>query len=206
MFSSEYEELSIGILNQCQEDNDEQTQKILIREQPSFGKLTCIDLAVVADSKRFIAQTGCQSLLTSIWMGRMQPYNSMFKVVYHLSRVTFERLMMSCDSICCVLQFVLALFCPPLILFLIYFTNDKVPEDSNGARSANKKDKVAGANGDARELVMQDTRMMMTQLGDDTDVHIGQTGARLTPFSRLVKFYSAPITKFSINFVSTTLQ
>ena len=85
MCCSEYEELSIGILNQCHEDNDEQTQKILIREQPSFGKLTCIDLAVVADSKRFIAQTGCQSLLNSIWNGRMQPYNSRTSVSFHNS-------------------------------------------------------------------------------------------------------------------------
>ncbi|XP_063716344.1 transient receptor potential cation channel subfamily M member-like 2 isoform X3 [Symsagittifera roscoffensis] len=178
--ADEYEALAIGILNQCQEDNDDQTQKILIREQPSFGKLTCIDLAVVADSKRFIAQTGCQGLLNSIWMGRMQPYNSMK-------------------------TFIFALFFPPLILTSIYFTNDTSPEERQRG--------VGGADGKTlsrRSTVpsvakKQSTKQIATStmmFGDDSNLIIGKTGTRLTKLERIIKFYNAPITKFSLNFGS----
>ncbi|XP_075245141.1 transient receptor potential cation channel subfamily M member-like 2 isoform X2 [Convolutriloba macropyga] len=177
-----YEELAIGILNQCQEDNDEQTQKILIREQPSFAKLTCIDLAVVADSKRFIAQTGCQSLLNSIWMGRMQPYNSMT-------------------------TFILALFFPPLILTSIYFTNDVNPDQKargiDGGQSRARANTLSGnpkRSGSMRQGNRAQT--LMDNFNDDSNLMIGRTGTRLTYMQRIIKFYNAPITKFSLNFGS----
>ena len=40
-------------------------------------------IAVKADNKEFISQTACQSLLNTIWMGKMMQENGTWRVRFH---------------------------------------------------------------------------------------------------------------------------
>jgi hypothetical protein len=41
--------------------------KAIIRQVPSYGNLTWLDLAVLAEAKEFIAQRAVQDVLNNIW-------------------------------------------------------------------------------------------------------------------------------------------
>ena len=80
LFFSEWSSLSIGVLSECYATDDQKAQDLLVRELIHWGDATCILIAVKADNKDFISQTACQSLLNSIWMGKMMQENKTWKV------------------------------------------------------------------------------------------------------------------------------
>ena len=80
IFFSEWSSLSIGVLSECYATDDQKAQDLLVRELIHWGDATCILIAVKADNKDFISQTACQSLLNSIWMGKMMQENKTWKV------------------------------------------------------------------------------------------------------------------------------
>ena len=73
-------DLAKGVLGQCYATEEHKTSMLLLRELPHFGESTSLRLAVEADNKAFIAHGACQSLLTSIWMGKMSTENRMISV------------------------------------------------------------------------------------------------------------------------------
>ena len=77
---SEFEDLAVGVLNSCYMHDEQKAQDLLIREMNNWGRATCVLIAVQADNKRFISQTACQSLLNSIWMGKMSQDNGLIRV------------------------------------------------------------------------------------------------------------------------------
>ena len=68
------------MLSECYATDDQKAQDLLVRELIHWGDATCILIAVKADNKDFISQTACQSLLNSIWMGKMMQENKTWKV------------------------------------------------------------------------------------------------------------------------------
>ncbi|XP_030829332.1 transient receptor potential cation channel subfamily M member-like 2 isoform X2 [Strongylocentrotus purpuratus] len=105
-----YEELAIGVLNECYIEDEKRSALLLVFELPSWGNSTCLSLAVEAMDKNFIAHPGVQSLLTQIWMGKISDKTSPF----HLWMCT--------------------LF-PPLIYFLVKFHEDDEEEKLSAAKS-----------------------------------------------------------------------
>ena len=59
---------------------------------------------------------------------------------------------------------------------------------------------AVGGKGDVP--LKQPLRNTFNDITADNTVMIGRTNAKLNPAQKLIKFYSAPITKFSLNFVS----
>lgn len=50
----------LGVYTECQNCNPERAQKLLVRVSPYWGKTTCLRLALEADDKNFVAQSGVQ--------------------------------------------------------------------------------------------------------------------------------------------------
>ncbi|XP_071482950.1 transient receptor potential cation channel subfamily M member 2-like, partial [Diadema antillarum] len=71
-----YEDLAIGVLNECYEEDEERSALILVSELPHWGNSTCLTIAVNAMNKNFIAHSGVQNLLTEIWMGKISDETS----------------------------------------------------------------------------------------------------------------------------------
>lgn len=54
---------SPGVFSECHKCDNERAQKLLVRVSPSWGRTTCLRLALEADNKSFVAQPGVQVLL-----------------------------------------------------------------------------------------------------------------------------------------------
>ncbi len=67
--ADEFENLSVEIIEKFYRRNSHACAKAIIRQIPQFGKMTWLDLAVMAEAKRFIAQRAVQDVLSDIWYG-----------------------------------------------------------------------------------------------------------------------------------------
>ncbi|XP_045910552.1 transient receptor potential cation channel subfamily M member 2 isoform X2 [Micropterus dolomieu] len=79
--ANHYEKHAIGVFSECHRSDEERAQKLLVRASPFWGKTTCLRLALEADDKSFIAQSGVQSLLTQIWCGELSVVNPVWRVL-----------------------------------------------------------------------------------------------------------------------------
>ncbi|XP_016411350.1 transient receptor potential cation channel subfamily M member 2, partial [Sinocyclocheilus rhinocerous] len=79
--ASHYEKQAIGVFSECHSWDVQRAQKLLIRVSPSWGRSTCLWLALEADAKSFIAHSGVQALLTQIWCGELSVDNPHWKVL-----------------------------------------------------------------------------------------------------------------------------
>ncbi|XP_042620293.1 transient receptor potential cation channel subfamily M member 2-like isoform X1 [Cyprinus carpio] len=79
--ASHYENQAIGVFSECHSWDAQRAQKLLIRVSPSWGRSTCLWLALKAEAKSFIAHSGVQALLTQIWFGELSVDNAPWKVL-----------------------------------------------------------------------------------------------------------------------------
>ncbi|KAL8176217.1 UNVERIFIED_CONTAM: hypothetical protein K2H54_025951, partial [Gekko kuhli] len=85
-----FENLAIGVFNECYRNGEPRAYKLLIRRSNLWGGATILQLAHQADARLFFAQDGVQSLLTQNWWGEMEQSTPVWKLL-------------------------LTFFCPPLI-------------------------------------------------------------------------------------------
>uniref|UniRef100_A0A667XU13 Transient receptor potential cation channel, subfamily M, member 2 n=1 Tax=Myripristis murdjan TaxID=586833 RepID=A0A667XU13_9TELE len=76
-----YETRAIGVFSECYSCDEERAQKLLVRASPSWGRTTCLRLALEADDKSFVAQSGVQAVLTQIWCGELGVDNPVWRVL-----------------------------------------------------------------------------------------------------------------------------
>jgi hypothetical protein len=58
----------------CAYLNDKyQACKIIMRGSNLYGDVTCLQIAVAADNKKFLHEDACQALLTNIWYDKVDP-------------------------------------------------------------------------------------------------------------------------------------
>ncbi|XP_031442375.1 transient receptor potential cation channel subfamily M member 2 [Clupea harengus] len=79
--ANHYERQAIGVFSECHSWDDQRAQRLLIRISPSWGKTTCLRLALEANDKSFVAQSGVQALLTQIWCGELAVDTPQWKLV-----------------------------------------------------------------------------------------------------------------------------
>ncbi|XP_041662819.1 transient receptor potential cation channel subfamily M member 2-like isoform X1 [Cheilinus undulatus] len=79
--ANHYEKQAIGVFTECNKNDEERAQKLLVRSSPYWGRTTCLRLALEADDKSFVAQSGVQALLTQIWCGELSVDNSVWRVL-----------------------------------------------------------------------------------------------------------------------------
>lgn len=76
-----YEKHAIGVFGECHISDEERARKLLTRASPFWGRTTCLRLALEADDKSFVAQSGVQALLTQIWCGELSVDNPVWRVL-----------------------------------------------------------------------------------------------------------------------------
>uniref|UniRef100_A0A665WZT2 Transient receptor potential cation channel, subfamily M, member 2 n=1 Tax=Echeneis naucrates TaxID=173247 RepID=A0A665WZT2_ECHNA len=79
--ANHYEKHAIGVFSKCYNSDEERAKKLLVRASPSWGRTTCLRLALEADDKNFVAQSGVQALLTQIWCGEISVDNPVWRVM-----------------------------------------------------------------------------------------------------------------------------
>ncbi|XP_044073631.1 transient receptor potential cation channel subfamily M member 2 isoform X1 [Siniperca chuatsi] len=79
--ANHYEKHAIGVFSECHNSDEGRAQKLLVRASPFWGRTTCLRLALEADAKSFVAQSGVQVLLTQIWCGELSVVNPVWRVL-----------------------------------------------------------------------------------------------------------------------------
>ncbi|XP_036395897.1 transient receptor potential cation channel subfamily M member 2 [Megalops cyprinoides] len=157
-----YEKQAIGVFSECYSQDEPRAQKLLIRISPSWGRTTCLRLALEADNKSFVAQAGVQGLLTQIWCGELAVDNPQWKVLLCM------------------------LFFPLIYTGLITFRRDEdIHKETQRYEEIRNMENVTGSTCDAR------MKYQIHDYLDRADLRPLKCVSRLVSFfsSPLVKFY-----------------
>ena len=84
VYCSFYNNLAVGVLSECYSSDQYKATLLVVHRMTNHGCKTPLQLAVLADNKQFVAHPVCQTVLTTIWFGRLQIDNSyMYLKVVH---------------------------------------------------------------------------------------------------------------------------
>ncbi|XP_072019735.1 transient receptor potential cation channel subfamily M member 2-like [Amphiura filiformis] len=75
-----YQELAVGVLDECYLSDRKRTSLIIVRTLTSWGSTNCLDLANSAGNLKFIAHPAVQNMLKEFWMGKLSLSNPNWKV------------------------------------------------------------------------------------------------------------------------------
>uniref|UniRef100_A0A1A8MMY2 Transient receptor potential cation channel, subfamily M, member 3 n=1 Tax=Nothobranchius pienaari TaxID=704102 RepID=A0A1A8MMY2_9TELE len=189
--SREFGQLAVELLDQSYKQDEQMAMKLLTYELKNWSNATCLQLAVAAKHRDFIAHTCSQMLLTDMWMGRLRMRkNSGLKVI-------------------------LGLLLPPSILSLEFKNKDEMsymPQDQDTYLQEKEEEEPEKPVKEKEEEDMEFTVRSycetqynsVAMLGKVTaeasrkkDVEEVQSRHRLIPMGRKIyEFYNAPIVKF----------
>lgn len=83
LFSSEFGQLAVELLEQSFRQDETMAMKLLTYELKNWSNSTCLKLAVSSRLRPFVAHTCTQMLLSDMWMGRLNMRkNSWYKVSF----------------------------------------------------------------------------------------------------------------------------
>ncbi|XP_028852656.1 transient receptor potential cation channel subfamily M member 3 isoform X5 [Denticeps clupeoides] len=177
--SREFGQLAVELLDQSYKQDEQMAMKLLTYELKNWSNATCLQLAVAAKHRDFIAHTCSQMLLTDMWMGRLRMRkNSGLKVI-------------------------LGLLLPPSILSLEFKNKDEMsymPQDQDTYLQEKDVEEPEKQAKEKEEEDMEFTAMLgkvSTETSRKKDVNEAQNRHRLIPVGRKIyEFYNAPIVKF----------
>ncbi|XP_039400696.1 transient receptor potential cation channel subfamily M member 3 isoform X7 [Mauremys reevesii] len=177
--SRDFGQLAVELLDQSYKQDEQLAMKLLTYELKNWSNATCLQLAVAAKHRDFIAHTCSQMLLTDMWMGRLRMRkNSGLKVI-------------------------LGILLPPSILSLEFKNKDDMPYMSQAHEIHLQEKEPEEAEKPVKEKEEEDmelTAMLGRGNGESSrkkeeeEVH---SRHRLIPLGRKIyEFYNAPIVKF----------
>uniref|UniRef100_A0A8C8REW4 Transient receptor potential cation channel subfamily M member 3 n=1 Tax=Pelusios castaneus TaxID=367368 RepID=A0A8C8REW4_9SAUR len=177
--SRDFGQLAVELLDQSYKQDEQLAMKLLTYELKNWSNATCLQLAVAAKHRDFIAHTCSQMLLTDMWMGRLRMRkNSGLKVI-------------------------LGILLPPSILSLEFKNKDDMPYMSQANEIHLQEKEPEEPEKPVKEKEEEDmelTAMLGRGNGESSrkkeeeEVH---SRHRLIPFGRKIyEFYNAPIVKF----------
>ncbi|XP_031426124.1 transient receptor potential cation channel subfamily M member 3 isoform X5 [Clupea harengus] len=189
--SREFAQLSVELLDQSYKQDEQMAMKLLTYELKNWSNATCLQLAVAAKHRDFIAHTCSQMLLTDMWMGRLRMRkNSGLKVI-------------------------LGLLLPPSILSLEFKNKDEMsymPQDQEAYLQEKDVEEPEKPPKDKEEDDMEFTVRSYCETQYNSVAMLGKVSSeasrkkegtevqnryRLIPMGRKIyEFYNAPIVKF----------
>ncbi|XP_035697725.1 transient receptor potential cation channel subfamily M member-like 2 [Branchiostoma floridae] len=78
--ADEFERLACGVISECYR-LDKTSQDLLIRRQENWGNTTCLAIAYSSRHVKFMSLDAWQSKLNKVWMGKMAPYTTWWRVL-----------------------------------------------------------------------------------------------------------------------------
>ncbi|XP_051749542.1 transient receptor potential cation channel subfamily M member 3 isoform X8 [Ctenopharyngodon idella] len=189
--SREFGQLAVELLDQSYKQDEQMAMKLLTYELKNWSNATCLQLAVAAKHRDFIAHTCSQMLLTDMWMGRLRMRkNSGLKVI-------------------------LGLLLPPSILSLEFKNKDEMsymPQDQDTYLQEKDVDEPEKQAKEKEEEDMEFTVRSYCETQYNSVAMLGNVSSeasrkkqvqevqnrhRLIPLGRKIyEFYNAPIVKF----------
>ncbi|KAM8962968.1 transient receptor potential cation channel subfamily M member 3 isoform 7-T7 [Lycaon pictus] len=177
--SRDFGQLAVELLDQSYKQDEQLAMKLLTYELKNWSNATCLQLAVAAKHRDFIAHTCSQMLLTDMWMGRLRMRkNSGLKVI-------------------------LGILLPPSILSLEFKNKDDMPYMSQAQEihlQEKEPEEPEKPTKEKDEEDMELTAMLGRNNGESSrkkDEEEVQSRHRLIPLGRKIyEFYNAPIVKF----------
>ncbi len=73
----------------------QQTCELIIRQVNLYGNVTCLQMALAGDNKKFLNEDACQALLTNIWYDKIDPVQERTRLVINLFTVGISQLFIS---------------------------------------------------------------------------------------------------------------
>ncbi|XP_035294013.1 transient receptor potential cation channel subfamily M member 3 isoform X2 [Cricetulus griseus] len=177
--SRDFGQLAVELLDQSYKQDEQLAMKLLTYELKNWSNATCLQLAVAAKHRDFIAHTCSQMLLTDMWMGRLRMRkNSGLKVI-------------------------LGILLPPSILSLEFKNKDDMPYMTQAQEihlQEKEPEEPEKTTKEKDEEDMELTAMLGRNNGESSrkkDEEEVQSRHRLIPVGRKIyEFYNAPIVKF----------
>nr|XP_019586254.1 PREDICTED: transient receptor potential cation channel subfamily M member 3 isoform X4 [Rhinolophus sinicus] len=177
--SRDFGQLAVELLDQSYKQDEQLAMKLLTYELKNWSNATCLQLAVAAKHRDFIAHTCSQMLLTDMWMGRLRMRkNSGLKVI-------------------------LGILLPPSILSLEFKNKDDMPYMTQAQEihlQEKEPEEPEKPTKEKDEEDMELTAMLGRSNGESSrkkDEEEVQSRHRLIPLGRKIyEFYNAPIVKF----------
>ncbi|XP_040107633.1 transient receptor potential cation channel subfamily M member 3 isoform X4 [Oryx dammah] len=177
--SRDFGQLAVELLDQSYKQDEQLAMKLLTYELKNWSNATCLQLAVAAKHRDFIAHTCSQMLLTDMWMGRLRMRkNSGLKVI-------------------------LGILLPPSILSLEFKNKDDMPYMTQAQEihlQEKEQEEPEKPTKEKEEEDMELTAMLGRNNGESSrkkDEEEVQSRHRLIPLGRKIyEFYNAPIVKF----------
>ncbi|XP_038026760.1 transient receptor potential cation channel subfamily M member 3 isoform X4 [Anas platyrhynchos] len=177
--SRDFGQLAVELLDQSYKQDEQLAMKLLTYELKNWSNATCLQLAVAAKHRDFIAHTCSQMLLTDMWMGRLRMRkNSGLKVI-------------------------LGILLPPSILSLEFKNKDDMPYMSQANEIHLQEKEPEEQEKPVKEKEEEDmelTAMLGRGNGESSrkkEEEEVQSRHRLIPVGRKIyEFYNAPIVKF----------
>ncbi|CAB1321665.1 unnamed protein product, partial [Coregonus sp. 'balchen'] len=196
--SREFGQLAVELLDQSYKQDEQMAMKLLTYELKNWSNATCLQLAVAAKHRDFIAHTCSQMLLTDMWMGRLRMRkNSGLKVRSARGHTV-----------------ILGLLLPPSILSLEFKNKDEMsymPQDQDTYLQEKEEEEPEPAKEKEEEDMEFTVRSycetqynsvamlgkVSTEASRKKGVGEVQNRHRLIPMGRKIyEFYNAPIVKF----------
>uniref|UniRef100_A0A8D1V9S7 Transient receptor potential cation channel subfamily M member 3 n=1 Tax=Sus scrofa TaxID=9823 RepID=A0A8D1V9S7_PIG len=177
--SRDFGQLAVELLDQSYKQDEQLAMKLLTYELKNWSNATCLQLAVAAKHRDFIAHTCSQMLLTDMWMGRLRMRkNSGLKVI-------------------------LGILLPPSILSLEFKNKDDMPYMTQAQEihlQEKEQEEPEKPTKEKDEEDMELTAMLGRNNGESSrkkDEEEVQSRHSLIPLGRKIyEFYNAPIVKF----------
>ncbi|XP_032069728.1 transient receptor potential cation channel subfamily M member 3 [Thamnophis elegans] len=169
--SRDFGQLAVELLDQSYKQDEQLAMKLLTYELKNWSNATCLQLAVAAKHRDFIAHTCSQMLLTDMWMGRLRMRkNSSLKVI-------------------------LGILLPPSILSLEFKNKDDMPYMSQAQEIQLQEKEPEEPEKTVKEKEEEGTNgESSVRKKEEEEV---QNRHRLIPLGRKIyEFYNAPIVKF----------
>ena len=181
-----YDERAIGIVNHCFQYDKEKCEIMLKKKHDCWGKISCVDLAISAQTKSFISQAACQSLSKKNWRGKITYSNSRFKIA-------------------------LAIFLPFIMIpFVIQFRNDPKQEADPQTGTETSKKKMDCQTGAKKSTDEPEFKDKVSQIKAEVKLLWGSFKKQPDKFWKHLKkqperfrsFYTAPMIVFCLNTLS----
>ncbi|CAF1150453.1 unnamed protein product [Adineta steineri] len=69
----------------------EQVCELIIRRVDLYGGVTCLQMAIAADDKKFLNEDACNALLTNIWFDKIDPVQERTRLIINLFTMGFAQ-------------------------------------------------------------------------------------------------------------------
>uniref|UniRef100_A0A665X7L0 Transient receptor potential cation channel, subfamily M, member 3 n=1 Tax=Echeneis naucrates TaxID=173247 RepID=A0A665X7L0_ECHNA len=96
--SREFGQLAVELLDQSYKQDEQMAMKLLTYELKNWSNATCLQLAVAAKHRDFIAHTCSQMLLTDMWMGRLRMRKNSGRSILALDKLSRGRTVLKCSD------------------------------------------------------------------------------------------------------------